>query len=321
MDFGRGNLDNSIGFRFGRERDFLSLGAVRIAGGYDTTISDTEYNISQRDLIIFSGAFTGGVDLERWGGRIGVRYGIGSFATTDFHYGLHSFKEIALTLPLSSGSAIRLTRGTAVHSHSFDKKFRLAGFGEIVDAAMAKEFGLLLITRPSESSASRWNFSAMSGVSAPRNLNLSRAGFHRLSVVRDLGQMPLQLQFSWTSSAHESKIEGDFNGFPRNLRSKTIDSYGIGLRAHHDLSNHFSAHATAGGEIAEWTDPHGLLIGGDPQNRRVVKAGIEAAANAGLAIRWNIGRGVGLEVMAEQAWWPRIGLMERRTGVGLVVNR
>lgn len=320
-DFGRGNLDNSIGFRWGRERDYLSFGMVRVTGGYDATLSDTEYNISQRDLMIASGAATGGIDLERWGVRLGVRYGIGSFLTTDFRYGVHSFKEIGLTLPLSSGSAIRLTRGTAVHSEAFDQRFRLAGFSRPSSSAMAKEFGLLLMTRPGDAPASRWNFSAMSGVSAPRNLNLSRAGFHRLSVVRDLGETPLQLQFSWTSSAHESKIEGEFNGYPRNLRSKTIDSFGAALRAHHDLPWHLSAHATLGGEIAEWTDPHGLLIDGDQQNRHVVDAGIEAAATGGLAVRWIIGRGVGLEVMAEQAWWPRIGLTERRTGVGLVVNR
>ncbi|HEX6099917.1 MAG TPA: hypothetical protein VF432_26625 [Thermoanaerobaculia bacterium] len=320
-DFGRGNLDNSIGFRFGRERDFASLGALRITGGYDTTLSDTEYNISQRDLVIFSGAAVGGVDLERWGGRIGVRYGIGSFFTTDFRYGVHSFKEFGLTLPLGPGSAIRLTRGTAVHSGAFDQRFRLAGMSRPSAAAMAKEFGLLLITRPGDAGPSRWNFSAMSGVSAPRDLNLSRAGFHRLSVVRDLGATPLRLQFSWTSSAHESQIEGVFNGYPRNLRSKTIDSFGVALRVQRDLGYGLSVHGTAGGEVAEWTDPHGLLVTGDLQNRRVVKGGIEPAANAGAAVRWLLGRGVGIEVMGEQAYWPGIGLTERRTGVGLVVSR
>lgn len=321
MDFGRGNLDNSIGFRFGRERDYLSFGALRVTGGYDATLSDTEYNISQRDLVIFGAAAVGGVDVERWGARLGIRYGLGSFLTSDFRYGVHSFKEIGLTLPLSSGSAIRLTRGTAVHSRAFDQGFRLAGVSRPSSSAMAKEFGLLLITRPGDAGPSRWNFSAMSGVSAPRDLNLSRAGFHRLSVVRDVGRIPLQLQLSWTSSAHESKIEGEFNGYPRNLRSKTIDSFGVGLRAHRDLGHGLSAHATAGGEIAEWTDPHGLLVSGAQPNLRVVKGGIEAAANAGLAVRWMIGKGVGLEVMGEQAYWPRIGLTERRTGVGFVVNR
>ena len=321
FDFGRGNLDNSIGFRFGRERDYLSFGALRVTGGYDATLSDTEYNISQRDLVVVGAAAAGGVDLERWGARLGIRYGLGSFVTSDFQYGVHSFKEIGLTLPLSSGSAIRLTRGTAVHSRAFDQGFRLAGMSRPSSSAMAKEFGLLLITRPGDTGPSRWNFSAMSGVSAPRDLNLSRAGFHRLSVVRDVGQTPLQLQLSWTSSAHESKLEGEFNGYPRNLRSKTIDSFGVGLRAHRDLGHGLSAHATAGGEIAEWTDPHGLLVSGTQPNLRVVKGGIEAAANAGLAVRWMIGRSVGLEVMGEQAYWPRIGLTERRTGVGFVVNR
>lgn len=320
-DFGRGNLDNSIGFRFGRERDYAALGAFRITGGYEATISDTEYNISQRDLAILAGAAVGGVDVERWGGRLGVRYGIGSFLTTDMRYGVHSYKEIALTLPLSSGSAIRLTRGTAVHSQAFNQKARLAGLSRPVAGATAKEFGLLLIAQPGGEGPSRWDFSAISGVSAPRDLNLSRAGYHRLTVFRDVGSTPLQLQLSWTSSAHESKLGGVFNGYPNNLRSKTIDSFGVGVRAHRDVWRGLSAHVTAGGEVAEWTDPHGLLVAGDQQNPRVVKAGIEAGANAGLAVRWMLGRGVGLELMGEQVYWPRIGLTERRTGVGLVVNR
>jgi hypothetical protein len=284
-------------------------------------VSDTEYNISQRDLGIFAGAGVAGVDLARWGGRVGVRYGVGSFLTTDLRYGLHSFKEIALTIPLGDASAIRLTRGTAVHSRVSRQKFRLAGFSEIVDHAAAKEFGLLLITRPGSDEASRWNFVATSGVSTPRDLNLSRAGFHRLAVVRDVRNTPLQLQLSWTSTAHESRIEGVFNGYPKNLRSKTIDSFGVGVRAQRKLWRGLSAAATAGGEVAEWTDPHGLLVTGDPQNRRIVEGGIELAANAGVNVRWILGRGIGVEVMGEQAWWPGIGMAERRAGFGLVVNR
>src|SRR5438034_4660018 len=32
-DFARGNLDNSIGFRLGRERDFLTVGPLSLVGG------------------------------------------------------------------------------------------------------------------------------------------------------------------------------------------------------------------------------------------------------------------------------------------------
>lgn len=316
-DFARGNLDNSIGFRFGRERDFLALGAIRVAGGYESNVSDTEYNISQRDLAIIGGAFTGGVDVARWGARLGVRYGVGAFITTNVHYGLHSFKEIGLTLPLGNGSALRITRGTAVNSHTSNHKFRLAGFSENVDNATAKEFGLLLITQPGAGPA-HWDFAATSGVSMPRDLNLSRAGYYRLTVLRDLGSSPLQLQFSWTSAAHESKLEGIFNGYPKNLRSKTIDSYGVGVRFHRDLWRGLSAHVTAGGEIAEWTDPHGLLV---DENHHVVDAGIEAAANAGIGVRWMFTHGIGIEAMTEAAYWPSLGLNERRTGIGLVVHR
>lgn len=321
LDFARGNLDNSIGYRFGRERDVASLGPLRLTGGFDATLSDTEYNISQSDLAIFAGSGAAGVDVERWGARVGVRYGIGAYLTSDVRHGVHSFKEVALTLPLSSGSAIRLTRGTAVHSGRFGEHVRPAGFAQRGGNATAKEFGLLLMTRPGGGGPSRWNFSALSGVSAPRSLNLSRAGFHRLSVVRDLGESPLQLQLSWTSSAHESRIEGVFNGYPKNLRSKTIDSYGLALRAGRVLPANFSAYVTAGGEIAEWTDPHGLLVTGTRLNLHVVEGGIEIGANAGVGVRWMLGGRVGLEVMGEVVHWPRLGLEERRTAIGLVVNR
>ena len=42
IDFTRANLDNSIGFRFGRERDLFEFGPMSIVGGTDASISHTE---------------------------------------------------------------------------------------------------------------------------------------------------------------------------------------------------------------------------------------------------------------------------------------
>ena len=326
-DFARGNLDNSIGFRAGVERDVASWRALRFVAGLDATASDTEYNFSQRDLGIFSAAAVGGVDVTAWGGRLGVRYGLGPFVTSDVKGGVHSFNEVALTVPISSASSVRILRRTAVHSTGLTGGVKLAGMGNDHSAAVAKEIGILFVGRPGATSLAQWGFSATSGMSDPGrmvsgHLNLSRASFHRFAVTRNLGDRPLAAQLSWSSFAHESQLEGVFNGYPKNLRSKTIDSYGLGLRYSRRIWRGLSASATGGIEIADWSDDHGLLIRGDwPTSRQVVQGGIEAGANGGLAVRYIIGRGLGVEAMAEQAFWPGIRLGERRTGVAFVIAR
>jgi hypothetical protein len=324
-DFARGNLDNSIGFRFGRERDLLAWRALRVTGGYDTSVSDTEYNISQRDLGIFAGAGVAGIDVTRWGARIGVRYGLGAFLTTDVRYGAHSFTEVAATIPLANGSAIRITRRTAVDGHAAQGQVRLAGFSSSGDSAEATEFGVLFIAGPVREYGSHWDFAATSGMSAPGKLygdglNLSRASFHRLTVQRDL-RPHLQAQMQWTSSAHESMVYGEFNGYRENLRSKTIDGIGIGVRGNSPAWHGLSAFGTAGAEVADWTDTHGLLVSGYQAGYSEVKGEIEGGVTVGGGARWIIRHGVGFEAFLEQVYWPGLDLGERRTGVGFVISR
>lgn len=325
-DFSTGNLDNSIGFRFGRERDFFSWRALRATHGYDATVSDTEYNISQRDLAIIAGAGTAGVDVTRWGARIGIRYGLGAFVTTDIRYGVHSFKEIAATFPIANGSSIRISRRTAVDSRASDGKVKFAGFSGYAEYAAAKEFSVLFVAGPvSGDGQSHWDFSAMSGMSAPgkvygSSLNLSRASFHRLTAQRDVFPH-VQAQVQWTSSAHESLVYGEFNGYPGNLRSKTIEAYGIGIRALSPSWHGLSAFGTATGEVADWTDKHGLLMSGYQSSYSEVKGEIEGGLTIGGGARWIIRHGIGVEAFAEQAYWPGLNLGERRTGIGLVISR
>jgi hypothetical protein len=326
-DFARGNLDNSIGFRGGLERDFASWRAVRLVGGLDATVSDTEYNFSQRDLGIFAAAATGGIDVSAWTATLGIRYGLGPYLTSDLHGGVHSFKEVAVTVPLSGSSSVRFLRRTAVNSMGLMNGVRLAGSGSEHSAAVAKEFGLLVVSRPGPATDAHWSFAATSGMSEPGklvsgSLNLSRASFHRFTVARELGALPLEARLTWTSFAHESELEGVFNGYPKNLRSKTIDSYGVGIRFTRKIWRGLSAHATGGVEIADWTDDHGLLVrGNQPASRTVVAGGIEPGANGGIGLRYIIGRGMGVEVMGEQAFWPGIRLGERRTGIAFVIAR
>lgn len=324
-DFARGNLDNSIGFRFGRERDLWSWRALRVTGGYDTTVSDTEYNISQRDLGIIAGAGVAGIDLARWGGRIGVRYGAGAFLTTDVRYGAHSFTEIAATIPLANGSAIRITRRTAVDAHVAQGQVRLAGFSSSGDSAEANEFGVLFLAGPQREHGSHWDFAATSGMSAPgkvygAGLNLSRASFRRLTAQRDLSPH-LQALVQWTSTAHESLVYGTFNGYPENLRSKTIDGIGIGVRANSPAWHGLSAFGTAGAEVADWGDQHGLLVSGYQAGYSEVNGEVEGGATIGGGARWIIRHGIGFETFVEQIYWPGLGLGERRTGVSFVISR
>lgn len=51
-DFARGNLDNAFGLRLGLERAIARRGQLRLVAGGEAQMLFTEYNLSQRDLVI-----------------------------------------------------------------------------------------------------------------------------------------------------------------------------------------------------------------------------------------------------------------------------
>lgn len=124
VDFSRGNLDNSIGYRAGRERDFLSVGPLHLVGGGEAAISYTEYNLTQADFALINAAIVAGADVKVRGVRLGGRYGAGPFLTTDGQeLGVTGYTEFALTLPLRPGAALRLSHR---HTETLNRYGRIA---------------------------------------------------------------------------------------------------------------------------------------------------------------------------------------------------
>lgn len=323
MDFNRANLDNSIGFRAGRERDFLSLRPLKLVGGIEGSSSFTEYNLTQVDFAFLSGAVTAGADLALWKGRVGVRYGAGPFLTTDAHLGLHRFSEIVVSVPLRSGVSLRFSQRQTNFSHKFES--RATGLEELGEGyGVSAVETSVLIAGSGDGTETPWEFATETGTSEPgtggpgASLGLRATMYQRLAVYRDLGHTPRQAYVAWTSSAQESKLPGIYKGFPGNFRSKTVNGFAVGVREKRSLTDALTAHYGGGIEVADWRDDYGLLVRNSGTH---VNGGIEGAVAVNGALRWNAGRGTAFELHAEQLYWTGIRLGEMRWGIALVLTR
>lgn len=319
-DFERGNLDNSIGYRAGIERDFARAGILRFVGSADTSLSYSEYNISQNDLFFGAGSVSGGVDFARWGGRLGIRYGGGIFATADSRAGLQTFTEIVASIPLRSGASLRIARRMIDATHGFDsERNSLRSFIRPIKVA---ETSVMFVAGSGGAEQTPWEYSTSTGTTAAGGFGSDRllgtARWYRLTAARELPWWGLEAQLTWTCTAHESIAESDFRGYPGNERSKTVDAYGILLRRGTPLGSRFSVHYGAGLEVADWRDEHHLLL--DDAGNDII-GGVELGALAAAAVRMRLGTNTALEASIEQNYWSAIGLGERRWGIGFVLTR
>jgi hypothetical protein len=320
MDFNRGNLDNSIGYRLGMERDYVRAGMLRLLGGADTSVSYSEYNISQGDLMFFNGTVNAGADLAHGGFRLGGRYGVGAYVASSRDYGVQWFHELVASAPLRSGASVRVsrrymhnTRGISRYGSNF---YPLDGPIEVTETSV------MFVASP-DVRDTKWEYSASSGMSSPgggtigEDRYLKQAGWHRLTAARTL-PWKLEARANWTAFAHESWIHTDFRGFPGNERSKTVDAFGVSLWRKQPLGETFSLHYGLGMEVADWRDDHHLLLDHGLDD---VVGGVETGGVVGTALRMRLGRGTALEATAEQSYWTGIRLGETRWGVGLVLTR
>jgi len=332
VDFANGNLDNSIGFRGGIERDLLSLGPMTLVGGLEGALSYTEYNLTQMDFILASGAVTAGADVRLGTIGIGARAGAGPFATTDgAEYGfLHTY-GLHATVPLRPGAAIRIARQ---ETQAFGGRTSIDVYGGGPPGAARSELllrrepraietSLLLVTSPESLGATRWDFSASTGATSPggpigSSRMLRTSTFSQLAAYRDLRWRSWQARVTWTSSAHESILPSTFLGFEGNYRSKTIQGFGLGVtKTSGRLFEHFSLRHGAGLEVADWSDEHELLT----RDKKPLAAGVEIALAADAAVRWHFAPNLALEASFEKAYWRNIDLGESRVALGLVIAR
>ena len=208
-DFARGNLDNSIGFRAGRERDFLTFGPLSLVGGAEAAMSYTEYNISQYDFALFSASLKGGADFHVAGLRLGARAGLAPFVTSDGHEtGFASVRSVHLSVPIANGVSVLLMRQTF---NVIDRGRNSGNLARLRRDPRAAETSLLLVTSPDERGPSQWEFSAATGVTAPggylgSSRGLRKTAFSMVSAYHDLPWAGLQARTSWTVVAEESSL-------------------------------------------------------------------------------------------------------------------
>ena len=300
-DYRNANLDNSIGFRLGHERDSFARGPLKFVIGAESSFTDSEYNLSQNHIAFVSASAIAGIDYEISAARLGGRYGAGPFVTTDGRSGLQAFAEFNATVPIRRGAGLRL-------AHRF--------VGHLSPVVKRGETSILLVTSPETTGASRWEFAATAGTSKPDALNLRSAAFHRLAAMYFLGR-DLQVQASWTASAHESTVLTTFMGYPGNERGKTIESFGLALRHRHTFSDSLSVHYSGGMELADWADRHHLLI----RDGSDVMAGTEYGFTAAASVRLALAHHAAVEGGVERIWWKDLELGETRWGIGLVLTR
>jgi hypothetical protein len=330
VDFARGNLDNSIGFRAGRERDFLRAGPLRLVGGMEGSASYTEYNLTQVDFALLSGAPTAGADLALGGFRVGGRYGGGPFGTSDGQeLGISSFREVTVTLPLRRGAGLRISqRSTKAHAHRTMVTIYGAGPGPEVPSVRypgspsAVETSVLFVTSPEVIGSSQWEFTTATGSTKPgrgfgSDRMLRKSMFTRFAALRDLPWHDLQLEVSLTTSAHESVLPTMFRGYNGNFRSKTIDAFGVAAWRSLPVTERLTLRYSGGVEVADWRDEHQLLT----RDGRGLVAGIEQAFTTAAGLRFQLTPHVALDSTLQKVYWPRIDLGEARWSAGIVLTR
>ena len=301
QDYRNANLDNSIGFRFGHERDAFERGPFRFILGLEGGFTDSEYNLSQNHLTFFSAAAVAGIDYAYRQARIGARYGAGPFFSTDGHASAQGFVEGALTLPIRRGAALRFSHRLVAH---LDPSIRRG------------ESSFVLVAAPEARSVSRWEFAATTGMSQPDSLSLRSAAWQRLAASW-FATSGVHVQASYTATAHESKVETTFMGFPANQRGKTIEALGLGVGNLHRLNDRVSLHYSGGLEVANWADEHHLLV----RNGDDVIAGTEFGVAVRAGVRLAFAKHAAIQGTVERIAWRGIDLNETRFGAGLVLTR
>ncbi len=309
-DFARGNLDNSIGFRAGVERDLWRVGALHILGGAETGVSYTEYNLSQRDFALVTGAMFTGAELQFGAVRLGGRYGFGGYSSTDRrHLGDLQFAEVSATLPLRTGAALRIS----------SRHVRLSSRAS---APSAVETSVLFVSAPESRWSLPWDLTTASGVTLPGaglggDRKLRQTAFNRALAHRALPFGKLDLELSWDATAHESSLSTEFRGYDGNYRSKTIDAYGLGISRIARLSERLALRTAGGVTFADWRDEHQLLT----RDGTELRAGIEVGLQATCALRVALDSRLALEAAAQKVYWQRMDLSEARFGFGIVLTR
>jgi hypothetical protein len=305
-DLERGNLDNSIGFRVGAERELLRRGRFSLSGGAEVAILPTEYNLSQNDLVIVDLLAVGAAGLDLGPVRLLARAGLGGTLSDHLPSGSASFLEGAVEVALSPTAAVRLGGRRAEHA-----------------GLRTKEASVAVVARPrARALGSGWDIEVAGGVSAPgvglgSSLELTAAPMVQLAAFRRVGRNGDRLGGVLVGVSHESDRRSWYGNTPGNQRGKELIE--AALQWDRPLAGGPAGRlrVLASLRASDFEDDWALLHDGD---REIHAAGIEFGVGLGAEVEVLRGEAVGLVLGAEQLYWPVCELGELRGRLGLRVR-
>jgi hypothetical protein len=304
-DWERGNLDSSIGYRFGADRRVLGNERNRAIAGADLAVVTTEYNLSQRDFWVIIPTVTGGYETRRENFALGVLGGFGAAFTDDGRSHTSRSAEARLDLLANDDAGLRL---------GFRRTY--------VGTARLREIAVLInVSGLGEHETSPWHYEFSFGASEPgggpgRNLSLGHAPVQKNALYRLRDGRGDAIGLTWTGSAHESRLRSEFYGVSGNIRGKTIPSIGVTWDRRVRVTDRLTVRVGGGAELADWSDDHGLLV----HRASVLEQGLDAAAVAAAAGSLRTSKGVRIVLSFDQLYWLGSGLGERRIVAGAGVR-
>lgn len=305
-DWRRGNLDNALGLRLGVERLWAPSQRVSFAAGGELDLLFSEYNLSQRDVLIGGAFATGGVGLGGQTGAVVVEVGIGGFASGDGRGGAAGFLEAGAEVVVSPASRMRLAA-------------RRSWLGSLT----ADEASLTLRASPSPPPAGNWRLGVGVGGSWPglgggQDAGLGDGAVWELEVARRVGRGGDRAGALVSAVGRESRFESVYGAVPGNQRGREVWEVGGWWDRRLFSRNLWDLRGGLVVRAADWSDQNPLLL---HESGEVREGRLEVAIGGTLEAGYRIGDGLRLVAAVEPLVWPRLEFAELRARVGLSVGR
>lgn len=304
-DWRRGNLDNALGFRLGAERTWPRGERLSFLAGGELDLFFTEYNLSQRDVVLGGAFVTTGAMLGGKGGALTAQVGAGAFASSDGRGGPAGFLELGAEAAVSPAARLRLSA-------------RRLWLGSV----QAEEASVTLRAAPGRSGATAWSVEmglggVWPGLGGRDDAGLGNGALWQLQAGRRLGGGEHQAGLLLGSAHRESRWESTYQGAPGNQRGREVWEAGAWWSWRLVASEGWELRGGMVARVGEWSDEEPLLRGPAGEVR---EARVEGGVGATLASGWRVGDGVRLVATLEPVVWPSLDLTELRARLGLWVG-
>ncbi len=303
-DWRRGNLDNALGLRLGIEHLWERSRFLSFTAGAELDLLASEYNLSQRDLLVGSAFATVGVLVGKERVGLAAQAGLGGFATDDGRGGPAGFVEAGVEAGVSPTARLRLAA-------------RRWWLGPLA----ADEASLTLRATPS-SAPGNWFYGVGLGGSRPgvgsrRDAGLGDGALWQLEVGRPVGAGEARVGVLLGSVGRESRFESTYGGVPGNQRGREVWELGGWWNRRLASRGVWELRGGAVVRLARWSDQWPLLLRPSGEVRR---ADDEWGVGATLEAGGRIGEGLRIGLVVEPVVWPALDLAEVRARLGLAVG-